>query len=275
MRSNLKKFIALSILCQLFLTAPATAQISNIIDGDVLDDDMQVGGDIFSDFTEDIEESQITEHERYYRYGRFFAFNIGLGFTTFDGNRGLAYENENPTYTLYFTFFQNFQSAFTLGFAFSKHSFFLPDATIEYRVSSEATTSGIGAGPGMVDVSMLRTFCGIRHYIDTSNLGTAITWSNPYLAGRLEYWYTTNKFIDQKNSITDDSGGGFGFALGFGLEFPVKLKENYIGFEVLYHTVAFHDKYSQAYRPFDDNGTGYEDLDGSAYTTLVSYVINW
>ncbi|MCK5072615.1 MAG: hypothetical protein KAQ98_04255 [Bacteriovoracaceae bacterium] len=264
----MKFFKSLTIFLLLLTIFQVQAQINNIIDRDIMDDDLQIGGNIFSDFSENIEESQISEHERYYRHGRFFAFNISLGLTSFDGNRGQAYENQTPSYSISFTFFQDFQLAYVLGFAVSKHNFFLSDATKNYHAENN------DGGAGMVDVRILRTFFGARHYIDTSNLGTAITYSNPYLTGRLEYWYVTNKFIDQ-SAEADDTGGGFGFGMGFGLEFPLKIKQNYIGVEFLYHTVNFHDKFTQAYRPENPNGFGYEDLDGNAYTTMVSYVINW
>lgn len=44
---------------------------------------------------------------------------------------------------------------------------------------------------------MLRAYFPYRYYIDTADLGVAITYSNPYLITRFEYWYMTNKFIDQ------------------------------------------------------------------------------
>ena len=55
-----------------------------------MEDDFNVGGDIFSDFNEDLESSQVMEDERFYRYSRFFSLNLGLGVTSFTGNRGLA-----------------------------------------------------------------------------------------------------------------------------------------------------------------------------------------
>jgi hypothetical protein len=50
------------------------------------DDELNVGGDIFQDFNEDLEASQVMEDERFYRYSRFAAVNLGVGVTTFDGN---------------------------------------------------------------------------------------------------------------------------------------------------------------------------------------------
>ena len=229
------------------------------------DDDLNVGGDIFTDFNEDVENAKLVEDERFYRYGRFFSFNASLGLTSFDGNRGLAYENHPPSFGISFTFFKDFQNALGLGVEFSKHSMFLKDPVKAFPNDT---------APGLVDVSMLRVFLGFRYYIDTANLGTAITYSNPYLIGRIEYWYETNKYIDQTN-LPRESGGGLGFALGFGLEFPIELKESYIGLEFLVHTVNFPDKNTQNFAPVTPGGYGFDNLGGNAYSTMVSYVFNW
>jgi len=227
------------------------------------DDDLNIGGDIFSDFNEDLEDTQIMEDERFFKYGRFFSFSIFLGVTQFDGNRGQLYDNDPPTFGMSINYFSDFQSSWGFGFAFSKHSYFINEKT-----------EGFTDGPGFVEVSMLRSFFSYRFYIDTSNLGTAITYSNPYLTGRLEYWYTTNKFKDLPEE-EDDKGGGIGVGIGFGLEFPIKLKESYINIELLLHDVAFHDKNSQRLSPDNANGVGADDLTGYAYTTTIAYVWNW
>jgi hypothetical protein len=234
------------------------------------EDDLSVGGDIFNDFNEDVEEGQVIEDERFFRYGRFFTLQLALGITSFDGNRGTAYNNDPPTYGLGVTYFSDFQSAYGMGFEFSKHHMF-----IDQPVFGAQTSEGFG----LIDVSMLRFYFSYKYYIDTANLGTAITYSNPYFIGRMEYWYVTNKFPDQPD-VPDDNGGAIGLGVGFGLEFPVKLRESYIGVEFLWHSVAFHDKYTQEYRPCETvnnicTGFGYEDLTGSAYSTMVSYIINW
>ena len=229
------------------------------------DDDLNVGGDIFSDFNEDVENSKLVEDERFYRYGRFFSFNASVGLTTFDGNRGLAYENQPPSFGLSFTFFKDFQSALALGLEFSKHSMFLKDSVLGFPNDT---------APGLVEVSMLRVFLGYRYYIETANLGTAITYSNPYMVTRLEYWYQTNKYVDQTD-LPREIGGGLGFGLGFGLEFPIEYRESYVGLEFLLHTVNFPDKNTQKYAPLKNGGYGFDNLSGNAYSTMLSYVFNW
>ncbi len=232
------------------------------------DDDLNIGGDIFTDFSEDVENAQVVEDERFYRFGRFFCFNVSLGITTFDGNRGLAYTNSPPTFGLSYTFFKDFQTALTLGLEMSQHSMYFPHPTKAY--SNTAKTSG----PGLINVSLLRVFLGYRYYIETSNFGTAITYSNPYLIGRMEYWYQTNKFVTQ-TSYPPETGGGLGFALGGGLEFPIELKETYWGVEFLMHSVSFFDKNTTNYSPKTAGDYGFEDLGGNVYSLMVSYVFNW
>ncbi len=236
---------------------------------DVEDDDMKVGSDIFTDFNEELDASHIMEDERYYRYGRFFTVNLSLGMTAFSGNRGLAYENEHPSFGLSIHVFNDFRTSFGLGFAYSKHHMYITDPVLGFQ----DLDGGADSGPGFISVNMLRVFFAYRYYIDTTNLGTAITYSNPYFTMRLEYWYQTNKYIDQP-IIGDDSGGGIGIALGGGLEFPLKIKESYLGLELLMHSVAYFDKYTQLYKGINP-GTGYDDLTGYCFTTMVSYVINW
>lgn len=257
----MKKIITLTLL--LFQLSLAFGQTLPNMDLGTEDNDLSVDGDIFSDFNEDIESSQVMEDERYYRYGRFFSFQVGLGTTWFDGNRGAAYEPDPPAYTLSFNYFLDFNSSFGIGFAFSKHWMFFPDPTIGSVLNSLK----------FVDISLFRTFFSYRYYIETANLGTAITWSNPYFTGRLEYWYETQRFPDVSDEPTT-TGGGLGMALGFGLEFPVKIRESYINVEFLYHTVNFQNKFTAKFQSVN-GGYGFDDLTGAVYTNTVSYVFNW
>jgi hypothetical protein len=234
-----------------------------------LDDETSLGnGDIFSDFNEDIESSQVLEDERFYRYGRFFSVNIGGGFTTFTGNRGKAYDDNPPTFHLSVNYFLDFQKAILLGLEFSKHTMIL-----NTKVNRYPNRDILGA----VVTDMTRVFVGYKYYIDTSDLGTAITYSNPYFVGRLEYWYQTNEFLDQPD-IDKNKGGGLGTGLGMGLEFPIELKSSYLNVEFLYHAVNYFDKYTQDYRqiPGDPKSTyGYEDLTGNVISMIISYNFVW
>lgn len=261
----------------LFLTICLSASIYGNSNDPFYDeeDEFKVGGDIFSDFNEDSESSQVFEDERFYRYGRFFSFNMGLGMTRFTGNRGKAYEDDDPTFHVSFNYFINFELSVTLGLEYSKHTMIIDTFVNSYR------NEIIGA----VDVKMLRPFMGMRYYIPTANLGTAITYSNPYFTGRVEYWYQTNKFAEAQDPFKQ-SGGGIGLGLGFGFEFPVVLKERYLNVEFLVHQVNFFDKNTDDYQQVPNqtgNGLpageqslyGYDDLTGYAWSVVVSYNFTW
>jgi hypothetical protein len=238
-----------------------------------LEDDTVIGGDIFSDFNEDLESGQTLEDERYYRYGRFFSVNLGLGLTTFTGNRGAAYDDNPPTFHFSLTYFLDFQKAVTLGVEYSKHTMILDTVVNGYRDMDQL---------GAVITDMTRVFVGFKYYIDTTDLGTAITYSNPHLIGRVEYWYQTNDFIDHR-SLPRQKGGGIGTGIGVGLEFPVELKESYVTVQALYHVVNFFDKFTQDYRmAFEPDGSptpgstyGYDDLVGNVVTFVISYNFTW
>ncbi|MFY7993253.1 MAG: hypothetical protein ACOVP4_08180 [Bacteriovoracaceae bacterium] len=266
------KYGLLLLLLSLPLTsyAQSNEQIMN-----EMEDDSTLGGDIFSDFNEDLEASEVLEDERYYRYGRFFSVNLGVGVTTYTGNRGTAYDDNPPTYHLSTNYFLDFQNVVGLGIEYSKHTMILDTATLILR----------DANVGAVETSMLRAFFQYKYYVDTTDLGTAFTYSSPHFIGRFEYWYQNNKFIDQP-SLPNQKGGGIGTAFGLGLEFPVEIKKSYIGVEFLYHVVNFFDKYTQDFRqvPADvdqadnsriDSTYGYEDLTGNVISAMVSYNFTW
>jgi len=245
---------------------------------DMDDDNLFGGSDIFSDFNEDLESSQVLEDERFYRYGRFFSINVGAGITTFTGNRGAAYDDNHPTFHLSTNYFIDFQKAILLGVEYSRHTM-----VIDTTVNRSVNLGTLGA----VVTDMTRVFVGFKYYLDTTDLGTAITYSNPYFVGRLEYWYQTNKFID-RDTLPAQKGGGLGTGIGFGLEFPVELKASYINAEFLFHPVNFFDKYTNDYsrvtqetHPDEDpevwasSKYGYKDLTGSAFSFILSYNFTW
>jgi hypothetical protein len=266
----LKKLNYFTLLL-LLTSSIATAQ--NKSSDAFVNDDLSVGSDIFQDFNEDLEASQVMEDERFYRYSRFFGVNIGLGLTTFTDNRGLAYDDNHPSLSFSLIYFLNFQNAFVIGIEYSKHTMILDT----FLVGSPTEELGI------VETNMLRPFIGMRYYIETTDLGTAITYSNPYFVGRVEYWYQTNTF-PEREKLDDVSGGGIGTGVGFGLEFPIEIKKSYFNVEFLYHRVAFFDKYTSDYRAFTDEQVaaganksdyGYQDLRGDVISLMFNYNISW
>ena len=268
----LKLFFIL-LFCPLLALGQSDDQITREIE-----DDLDTSGDIFTDFNEDLESAQVLEDERFYRYGRFFSVNVGGGFTTFTGNRGVAYTDSPPTFHLSANYFINFQSAILLGVEYSKHTMVL-----DTKVNGYQDIPRLGA----VVTDMTRVFTGYKYYIDTTDLGTAITYSNPHLIGRFEYWYQTNKFIDQEDIIPRQKGGGIGMGVGAGLEFPIELKKSYVSVQALYHVVNFFDRFTQDYRQVVDNTStggvdesegstfGYDDLTGNVLSLIISYNFTW
>jgi hypothetical protein len=255
------------LLLLLTISLGALAQSNEQVLQEV-EDDLTPGADIFSDFNEDLESAQVLEDERFYRYGRFFSVNLGGGFTTFTGNRGRAYEDNPPTFHLSMNYFLDFQSAIILGIEYSKHTMILDTVVYGYKDQGRL---------GAVVTDFSRVFIGYKYYVDTTDLGTAITYSNPHVIGRLEYWYQTSKFIDVEG-LPKDSGGGLGTGIGFGLDFPVEIKKSYIGVEALYHVVNFYDKFTQDFRQVPgraDSTYGYEDLTGNVLTIIFSYNFTW
>jgi hypothetical protein len=257
----------LTFLSFLFSAQLSLAQSSEQVMQELDDDTTLSGSDIFSDFNEDLESSQVLEDERFYRYGRFFSVNLGGGMTTFTGNRGRAYDDNPPTFHLSVNYFLDFQKAILLGVEYSKHTMILDTVVNGYPGQDKI---------GAVITDMTRLFTGFKYYLDTTDLGTAITYSNPYIIGRLEYWYQTNEFIDREN-FEIQKGGGIGTGLGFGFEFPIELKASYLDIEFLYHVVNYFDKYTQDYRQSDEAGStyGYSDLTGNAISVMVTYNFTW
>ena len=242
------------------------------------DDDLNVGSDIFQDFNEDIESTQVAEDERFYRYSRFYSVMLGLGYTTFTGNRGLMFEDNHPSFNFGLLYFLNFQNAFVMGLSYSSHTAYID--TYVFGSQTEII--------GQIDSNMLRAYMGFRYYVDTTDLGTAITYSNPYFVGRVEYWYQTVLFPDLDSKSKDDNGG-LGTGVGFGLEFPVEIKESYFNVEFLYHIVLLRDKntsdYAQIPSEQEDQDScggsvceseyGYDNLSGDVITIMFNYVISW
>ncbi|MBL6988320.1 MAG: hypothetical protein ISR65_01000 [Bacteriovoracaceae bacterium] len=268
-------FFALAVLLQMLTSSLNLARGSGEAD---FGDDMNIGGDIFDDFNEDIEATRVLEDERFYRYGRFFSFNLGLGLTDFDGNRGAAYDNEPPTYGLSLYFFSDFKASYGIGVEYSKHHFILDRPVNAHHVFIDEDAADpeidMQKGVGLIEVNLIRIYFAYRYYLDTANLGTAITYSNPYATARAEYWYANLQFTDQKN-YPDDKGGGMGIGFGGGFDFPIRLKETYLNVEFLLHLVNFHDKFTHDYAPVPNGTFGYDDMTGSVYSVMVSYVMSW
>jgi hypothetical protein len=259
-------FLLFALLFSILTQTCAWAQSGNdVIDS--LNDDLDQTGDIFTDFSEDLENKQIQEEERFYRFGRFVSAAFGVGLTTFTGNRGKAYHDDHPTFSLSIIYFFDFRNAFNMGIEYSRHNMYI-DTAVE---SEPDANQAIGA----IEVTMLRPYFAYRYYVDTSDLNNIITYANPYFIGRFEYWYQTNKFINYDRDTA--KGGGVGFGFGAGIEIPLNMKKDFLGVQFLIHEVDFFDKDTTDYKQTEatDSTYGYDDLKGSAISIMVNYCMSW
>lgn len=262
-----KNFWSLKILCLILcfvFLQKSYAQFSPL-GGMVLDDsDFSPGGDIFSDFEEDLESGQVLEDERFYNHSRFYAVQLTLGHTTYTGNRGAVYNDRFPSLGLSLMYFLTFKVGFGIGVAYSQHYFVVNEKVVAFDLEG---------GPGLIEVNMFRSFVFMRYYIDTYNLGTAFTFSNPYITGRLEFWDKTNKFRDIEQP--SQSASAIGSSFGFGFDFPIEIKSNYVNVEFLYHKINFDDTYTQAFRSTANENGGIKDLSGDVLSLFAGFVLNW
>jgi len=253
------------ILMLFLMFLPITSIAQSGVTDEILqhmDDELNIGGDIFSNFQEDIESAQVLEDERFYRFGRFYSVNLGFGITSFLNNRGNAYNDKFPSFMLSLNYFFNFHSSLVMGAELSNHVMDIDFPTVR-------STTPIGR----INVSMLRAFIGYRYYLETNDLSAIFTNSNPYFTARFEYWYQTNKF--QEAGFDKETGGGVGAGIGVGVEFPLKLKERYLGFEMLIHPVSLLDSDSKEYNPTAVGQPGFSDLNGPAYSLFLSINETW
>jgi len=237
---------------------------SSMTIGQPLGSDFEIGGDIFSDFSDDLDEKQIAEDERFYRYGRFFSVAFGFAMTSFTGNRGLLYKNDFPSFVFALTFFMSMQHAIGLGLDYSQHHFAIDSPVYNFNPNP----------PGLAKVSIIKPFLSYRYYWDTSNMPTALTFANPYVTGRVEFWRLTNTF-EEIPGRPSYAASGIATSLGLGLEFPIKYKESYLNLQFLYHLHQLSDKHSTAFAPIKGSNVGYQNLSGDALSGSVSYVFSW
>jgi hypothetical protein len=230
--------------------------------------DFELGGDIFNDYSEGIESAKILERENYFNYSNFFSVDFFIGWTTFDGNRGMAYqENSSPGFSLGTNYYFEPNVTFGIGFAYSQNYF-----TIDQPVNGYPNPQQL---PGNITVDNWRFFGSMRYYIDTTNLGSALTFANPYFVGRLEYWGVGYKFKNQP-TLPSERGKGMGWAGGIGLQFPLKMKTYNFGVEFLVHSVNWSDRFTQAYAPLPQgsehySGYGYANLNGLAFDLFMGF----
>lgn len=199
----------------------------------------------FSDFVPFEDEYDIDEDERFMYFGRFFAVSLGTGVNVFGGNIGALYNTALPIADLRLIYFFDFRLAGSIGF-------------------SDASFAFSAAPNGPVNVNMMRLNADLKYYLDTKNVGAAITYANPYVVGGLSQVFRTQVF-QNLNDVEKDNA--FGVSAGLGMEFALKPRKTSIGVEGRIYEIFFQDRYAGTYAQ-----SGIPDLTGPMYSLTTSLI---
>lgn len=205
-------------------------------------------------FTEYGEFNESTDEEadaRFFQFGRFFGVSLGLGFEFVDGYRGALWQGGFPMFDFKLHYWFDFNFAIDLGFFTAKHFF----------------ESAAQVAQGYMDVNMLHVGLDVKYYFDTKNLGSAITFANPYVLIGVGSFSKTQNSVQQ--GITDPDYA-LGVSLGGGLEFAVAPRKTYIEIEGKVHIVTFKDTFTTNYQ-----SAGLPNLTGLFYTVSANVLFTW
>lgn len=199
----------------------------------------------FSDYVPFEDERDVDEAERFMYFGRFFGIALGTGIHQFGGNIGKLYNTALPVMDLRLIHFFDFRFAGQLGITNASHAF---------------STSVLGD----VDVNIFSLNFDAKYYIDTKDMGAAITTANPYLIAGISQNFRTQVFQTSQNIQKDNA---FGVSAGGGVEFTLKPRKTSLGFEGRIHELFFKDRAQQTYAP-----VGVEDTTGAMYSMTTSII---
>ena len=122
------------ILFFFLISLSAWAQDATFDDGEA---DFELGGDIFNDYSEGIESTRIQERENFFNYSNFFSVDFNIGWTTFDGNRGQAFEeNSSPGFGLGVNYYFESNVTFGTGFNYTQN-YFTIDEPVLFAIKSD------------------------------------------------------------------------------------------------------------------------------------------
>ena len=191
-----------------------------------------------------------------------FSFSLGAGYTYFTGNRGVIYEEDDPSLAAEISIFQNESVAFSFGVSRSEH----------HMVINHNVESFDMGGLGLVETNLLNTHLGVRFYpVQESRLFGVM---NPYIQPQMDYWLKKDKFVDHE-TLEDQSSTAFGFGAKLGLEFSLGAKGSFIDLSGSYHRVSFDDDSNGDYAPIWPPKNPKEktnDLSGDVVNFGLSYV---
>jgi hypothetical protein len=186
----------------------------------------------------------------FFQFGRFFGVSLGLGSEFADGYRGTLWQGGFPLVDFKFHYWFDFNLAVDMGFSIATHFY-------------DTKANNIGR----VDVSMFHPYFELKYYFDTRNLGSAISFSNPYLIIGVGSFTKTENYLLLGQQ---DSNSGLGLSLGAGLEFVISPKKTYIEIEGKVHFVRFKDTYTTLF-----SSQGLPNLTGNLYTVNCNLLLTW
>ena len=186
----------------------------------------------------------------FFQFGRFFGISLGLGTEFADGYRGALWQGGFPLVDFKFHYWFDFNLALDMGLSIASHFY-------------DTKANNLGR----VDVTMFHPGFDLKYYFDTKNLGSAISFSNPYIAVGLGSYTKTENYL---LLATQDSSTGLGLSLGAGLEFVINPKRTYISIEGKAHFVRFKDTYTTTFQ-----SQGLPNLTGNLYTVTCNLLLTW
>jgi hypothetical protein len=203
----------------------------------------------FTEYGEFNEEEVEAAETKFFQYGRFFGFSLGMGYQGVTGGRGLLYQGGFPLLDMKLHYWFDFNLALDINFHTAGNHFSTADR-------------------GDIDVNILMVGIDLKYYFDTKNLSAPIAASSPYLIVGFGPMTKTEHYANQ--SVTTPAETSMGLAAGGGLEFTISPRRTFFELEGKFYYAKYNDTYTQVYRSL-----GIDDLTGLFYTVTGSVLFAW
>lgn len=204
----------------------------------------------FTEYGEFNEEENEAAETKFFQFGRFFGFSLGVGYEGVTGNRGLLYQGGFPVLDFKLHYWFDFNLALDLDVYTANHSFSTADR-------------------GGIEVNLLRFGIDLKYYIDTRNLSSQISAASPYLLVGIGPMTKTENYSNQ--SLTaPPSETSFALCAGGGLEFTISPRRSFFELEGKVQYARYVDTATQVY-----SNLGIDDLTGLFYTVTGNILFTW